>query len=138
KENLQGALVAKKSRARADDLANRAAIELRRLELAEKTLKSQLAVQEAEVSRLRTTNQLRREQLEKLKVRAGIKGKLQGGPVEGGSPLAAGAHLAARPTAARVAAPGRLKAELRIPETQTRDIEIGQLASIDTRNGFVP
>ena len=132
KENLQGALVAKKSRARADDLANRAEIELRRLDLAEKTLKSQLAVQEAEVSRLRTTYQLRQEQLEKLKVRAGIKGKLQVVPVEVGSQLAAGANVA------RVADPGRLKAELRIPETQTRDIEIGQLASIDTRNGFVP
>ena len=103
-----------------------------RLDLAEKTLKSQLAVQEAEVSRLRTTYQLRQEQLEKLKVRAGIKGKLQVVPVEVGSQLAAGANVA------RVADPGRLKAELRIPETQTRDIEIGQLASIDTRNGFVP
>jgi HlyD family secretion protein len=132
KENLQGALVAKKSRARADDLSNRAEIELRRLDLAEKTLKSQLAVQEAEVSRLRTTYQLRQEQLERLKVRAGIKGKLQVVPVEVGSQLAAGANVA------RVADPGRLKAELRIPETQTRDIEIGQLASIDTRNGLVP
>ena len=94
KENLQGALVAKKSRARADDLSNRAEIELRRLDLAEKTLKSQLAVQEAEVSRLRTTYQLRQEQLEKLKVRAGIKGKLQVVPVEVGSQLAAGANVA--------------------------------------------
>ena len=132
KENLQGALVAKKSRARADDLQNRTEIEQRRLDLAEKTLKSQLAVQEAEVSRLRTTYQLRQEQLEKLKVRAGIKGKLQVVPVEVGSQLAAGANVA------RVADPSRLKAELRIPETQTRDIEIGQLASIDTRNGVVP
>ncbi len=103
----------------------------RRLELAEKTLKSQLAVQEAEVSRLRATYQLRRQQLDKLKIRAGIKGKLQVVPVEVGSQLAAGANVA------RVADPGRLKAELRIPETQTRDIEIGQIASIDTRNGFV-
>jgi len=132
KENLQGALVAKKSRARADDLQNRTEIEQRRLDLAEKTLKSQLAVQEAEVSRLRTTYQLRQEQLEKLKVRAGIKGKLQVVPVEVGAQLAAGANVA------RVADPSRLKAELRIPETQTRDIEIGQLADIDTRNGHVP
>ena len=100
KEGLQGALIAKKSRARADDLANRTEIELRRLDLAEKTLKSQLAVQEAEVSRLRTTYQLRQEQLEKLKVRAGIKGKLQVVPVEVGSQLAAGANVA------RVADPG--------------------------------
>ncbi len=84
------------------------------------------------MSRLRTTYQLRQEQLERLKVRAGIKGKLQVVPVEVGSQLAAGANVA------RVADPGRLKAELRIPETQTRDIEIGQLAEIDTRNGKVP
>src|SRR4030095_12459840 len=111
KENLQGALVAKKSRARADDLANRAAIELRRLELAENTLQSPVAVQEAEVSRLRTTNQLRREQLEKLKVRAAIKGKLQVVPVEVGSQLAAGANVA------RVADPRRPQAAPRVPQT---------------------
>lgn len=131
KEGLQGAIVAKKNRARADDLAGRTKIEQQRLELAERTLKSQLAVQESEVSRLRTTYQLRQQQLELLKVRAGIKGKLQVVPVEVGSQLAAGANVA------RVADPGRLKAELRIPETQTRDIEIGQIASIDTRNGIV-
>lgn len=132
KDGLQGALIAKKNRARADDLASRTTIEKTRLDLAEKTLKSQLAVQEAEVNRLRATYDLRRQQLEKLKVRAGIKGKLQVVPVEVGAQLQAGANVA------RVADPGRLKAELRIPETQTRDIEIGQLASIDTRNGFVP
>jgi len=132
KEGLQDALTAKKSRARANDLANRTKIEQRRLDLAENTLKSQLSVQEAEVSRLRAAYDLRRGQMEKLKVRAGIKGKLQVVPVEVGAQLAAGANVA------RVADPSRLKAELRIPETQTRDIEIGQLADIDTRNGHVP
>jgi HlyD family secretion protein len=132
KEGLQGAIIAKKNRARADDLVARSKIEQERLSLAERTLKSQLAVQESEVSRLRTTYELRRQQLEKLKVRAGIKGKLQVVPVEVGAQLAAGANVA------RVADPTRLKAELRIPETQTRDIEIGQLADIDTRNGHVP
>jgi HlyD family secretion protein len=131
KEGLQGAIIAKKNRARADDLASRTKIEQQRLDLAENTLKSQLAVQESEVSRLRTTYELRRQQLEKLKVRAGINGKLQVVPVEVGAQLQAGANVA------RVADPGRLKAELRIPETQTRDIEIGQVADIDTRNGHV-
>jgi HlyD family secretion protein len=131
KEGLQGAIIAKKNRARADDLAGRSRIEQQRLDLAENNLKSQLAVQEAEVSRLRAAYDLVRQQLDKLKVRAGIKGKLQVVPVEVGSQLAAGANVA------RVADPGRLKAELRIPETQTRDIEIGQIADIDTRNGHV-
>ncbi len=99
--------------------------------MAETTLKSQLAVQEAEVSRLRTTYQLRREQLDKLSVRAGLQGILQVVPVEVGQQVAAGTNIA------RVADPTRLKAELRIPETQAKDIEIGQNAAVDTRNGIV-
>jgi HlyD family secretion protein len=94
KDGLQGALIAKKNRARADDLASRTTIEKTRLDLAENTLKSQLAVQEAEVNRLRATYDLRRQQLEKLKVRAGIKGKLQVVPVEVGAQLQAGANVA--------------------------------------------
>lgn len=131
KEGLVDSLTAKISRARADDLTNRTAIEQKRLAVAEQTLKSQLAVQESEVSRLRTTYQLRQEQLEKLRVRAGLQGILQVVPVEVGQQVAAGANIA------RVADPTRLKAELRIPETQTKDIEIGQIASVDTRNGIV-
>jgi HlyD family secretion protein len=131
KEGLVDELTAKISRARADDLANRSQIENRRLTVAEKTLNSQLSVQEAEVSRLRTAFELRRQQLDKLRVRAGIKGVLQVVPVEVGAQLAAGNNIA------RVADPTRLKAELRVPETQARDIEIGQIASVDTRNGFV-
>jgi HlyD family secretion protein len=131
KEGLVDALNAKINQARADDLANRTVIENKRLEVAEQTQKSQLAVQEAEVSRLRATYDLRRQQLDKLRVRAGINGVLQVVPVEVGAQMAAGANIA------RVADPTRLKAELRIPETQARDIEIGQLAEVDTRNGKV-
>lgn len=131
KEGLVDALNAKINKARADDLANRTEIERKRLEVAETTLKSQLAVQEAEVSRLRTTYQLRREQLDKLSVRAGLQGILQVVPVEVGQQVAAGTNIA------RVADPTRLKAELRIPETQAKDIEIGQNAAVDTRNGIV-
>jgi HlyD family secretion protein len=131
KEGLVDSLTAKISRSRADDLTNRTTIERKRLEVAEDTLKSQLAVQEAEVTRLRTTYDLRRQQLDKLKVRAGINGVLQVVPVEVGAQMAAGANIA------RVADPTRLKAELRIPETQARDVEIGQSAEIDTRNGVV-
>ena len=131
KEGLVDALNAKINQAKADDLANRTGIERKRLEVAEQTLKSQLAVQETEVSRLRTTFELRRQQLEKLKVRAGIEGVLQVVPVEVGAQMTAGQNIA------RVADPTRLKAELRIPETQARDIEIGQLAEVDTRNGIV-
>jgi HlyD family secretion protein len=132
KEGLVDALNTNINKAKAEDWGHRTEIEKKRLEVAEKTLKSQLAVQEAEVKRLRLTFDLRRQELEKLKVRAGIVGVLQVVPVEVGAQVAAGANVA------RVANPQRLKAELRIPETQTRDIEIGQVASVDTRNGVVP
>ena len=72
-----------------------------------------------------------RSEADALKVRAGIEGVLQVVPVQVGQRVPAGTNLA------RVAVPGRLKAELRIPETQARDIEIGQKATVDTRNGEV-
>jgi HlyD family secretion protein len=131
KDGLIDALTAKINRAKAEDLQHRSDIEKKRLSVAEDTLKSQLAVQEAEVKRLSATYMLRNQELDKLKVRAGITGVLQVVPVEVGAQLPAGQNVA------RVADPSRLKAELRIPETQTRDIEFGQIASVDTRNGFV-
>jgi HlyD family secretion protein len=131
KDGLIDALNAKINKAKADDLAHRTEIEKKRLQMSETTLKSQLAVQESEVKRLSATYGLRMQELEKLKVRAGLNGVLQVVPVEVGAQVAAGANVA------RVADPSRLKAELRIPETQTRDIEMGQIASVDTRNGFV-
>jgi HlyD family secretion protein len=131
KDRLLDELTTKIDRAKADDLKNRFAIEQQRLDMSEKTIKSQLAVQEAEVNRLRTVFQLRKEQLEKLHVRAGLNGILQTVPVEVGAQLQAGANIA------RVADPSRLKAELRVPETQAKDVEPRQVAEVDTRNGFV-
>ena len=86
---------------------------------------------QARVAQRRALYELRRSQLEALKVRAGIAGVLQIVPVEVGQRVSVGTNLA------RVAAPGRLKAELRIPDTQARDLELGLKAVIDTRNGEV-
>jgi HlyD family secretion protein len=72
---------------------------------------------------------LKRRQRDELRVRAGIAGVLQVVPVEVGQQVAPGANLA------RVANPNRLKAEIKITETQAKDIQIGQRAEIDTRNG---
>lgn len=94
-------------------------------------MESQLAARKAEIDQLQAQLQLRRSQVDGLRVRAGIAGVLQQVPVEVGQRVAPGANLA------RVAEPGRLKAEVRIPETQAKDIAIGQHASIDTRNGVV-
>lgn len=131
KDSLLSELQLKQSRSQAQELKNRWEIERKRLQIAEQNIDAQLAPQVAEVERLRTLYELRRRQLDQLKVRAGMDGVLQVVPVEVGQQVAAGSNVA------RVANPKVLKAELRIPETQTRDLAIGQKASIDTRNGIV-
>ena len=119
------------SAVRAGELETRARIERERLEISAQATDAQLAVQQARVDRLRATWQLRRDQVDHLKVRAGVAGVLQQVPVQVGEQVSPGTKLA------RVAEPGRLKAEVRIAETQARDIVIGQSASIDTRNGII-
>jgi HlyD family secretion protein len=94
-------------------------------------VKSQLSPQEAAVDQTKAAYELRLRQLEDLKVKAGMSGVLQLVPVERGQQVAPGTNLA------RVADPTNLKAELRIAETQTKDIRIGQMADVDTRNGVV-
>jgi HlyD family secretion protein len=131
KDKLISELQLKQSRSQASELKNRWEIEQKRTDIAAQNLNAQLAPQQAEVERLRTMYELHLRQREQLKVRAGMAGVLQVVPVEVGQQVAPGTNLA------RVANPKTLKAELRIPETQTRDLAIGQLASIDTRNGVV-
>ncbi|MBM3747667.1 MAG: HlyD family efflux transporter periplasmic adaptor subunit [Acidobacteria bacterium] len=124
-------LNAKLSRAKAEDLANRDKIEQKRLEIGVEAIQAQLAVQQSTVEQLRALCALKRNQVEALKVRAGIPGVLQQVPVEVGQRVAVGANLA------RVAQPQKLKAELKIAETQAKDIQIGQQAEVDTRNGII-
>jgi HlyD family secretion protein len=92
---------------------------------------ARIAAKEAEIEQLRGLLELRCRQVEMLQVRAGISGILQETPVEVGQQLNTGEILG------RVAVPGRLKAELRIPETQVKDVRLGLKAAIDTRNGVV-
>lgn len=131
KDSLLSELQLKQSRSQSQELKNRWDIEQERLEIAQRNVEAQLGPQVAEVERLRTLFELRRKQLQQLKVRAGMDGVLQIVPVEVGQQVAQGTNVA------RVANPKELKAELRIPETQTRDLAIGQKAVIDTRNGLV-
>jgi len=131
KDGLVSEIQLKQSRSAADELANRLKIGKTRLEMQTAGIKSQLAPQEAEVDQKRAAYDLRRRQLDDLKVKAGMEGVLQLVPVERGAQVAPGTNLA------RVADPTNLKAELRIAETQTKDIRIGQLAEVDTRNGVV-
>ena len=121
----------KLSRNAADELQNRYALESQRLEINAVTTRSELAAQVAKIDQLRALSQLQQQQLESLHVRAGIDGVLQQVNVEVGQRVAPGTTLA------KVVQPSRLKAQLRVAETQARDITLGQNATIDTRNGVV-
>lgn len=136
KDGLVPAITLKRSMAKADDLAARVDIEVRRLAFAKESAKAQMAVQEAEGEKLRALRDLRQRQVDNLRVRAGIEGVLtQLGDRE---VLQAGQRVTPGATLAKVVVPTRLKAEVRVAETQARDVALGQPASIDTRNGVVP
>ena len=124
-------LALKLSKSRADELDTRQDLDHQRLEIAAESTEAELASQTARLEQLRAQAALRRNQVRQLRVRAGIEGVLQQLPVEVGQRIAPGATLA------KVTVPGRLKAELKIAETQAKDILIGQPAAIDTRNGIV-
>jgi HlyD family secretion protein len=131
KDGLVSELQLKQKRGLSDDLKNRLSVEERRLTITRDGITSQIAPQEAEVNQRKAQWELRRRQLDDLKVKAGMSGTLQSVPVERGQQVGPGTNLA------RVANPSNLKAELRIAETQTKDIRIGQYAEVDTRNGVV-
>jgi HlyD family secretion protein len=131
KSGLVSELTLKQKKSQAEELKNRLAIEQKRLEMTRTGITSQMAPQEADVANRRATFELRVRELDDLRVKAGMSGVLQVVPVEVGQQVAPGEKLA------RVANPSTLKAELRIAETQTKDLSPGQQAEIDTRNGIV-
>ena len=133
RQGLIPALSLKLSRVKTQDLANRYRIEQQRLATNSRAVEAQLAAQQARVSQYRALLELRRSQVGTLGVRAGTNGVLQQMQVEVGQQVTPGTNLA------RVVEPQNLKAELKIAETQAKDIQIGQQASIDTRtSGVVP
>jgi HlyD family secretion protein len=131
KQGLAADVTAKLSKVRAEQLAIRAELEDERTKNAAETAQTRLAAQQARVDQQKALYNLRRSQLEALHVRAGINGVLQLVPVEVGQRVTPGANVA------RVADPKKLKAEIKIAETQAKDVAIGQKATIDTRNGIV-
>lgn len=132
KLGLGAELNVKVSRAKAEALATRDGIEKERLSVSAASAKAQLDAQKARVEQLRALDDLKKSQLDSLRVRAGAEGVLQELSVEVGQRVSAGTILA------KVAQPTRLKAQIRVPETQAKDVQIGQQASIDTHNGIVP
>ena len=131
RDGLVSALQLERRRATEREQETRFALEEERLRLAETTMESKLAVEQSEVDRSRALWELRRDQVADLRVRAGMAGVLQQVPLDEGQRVTAGANLA------RVGDPTVLKAELRIAETQAKDIQVGQVASVDTRNGVI-
>jgi HlyD family secretion protein len=117
--------------AAAEQLDNRRQVEQKRLAMASESMRAQLAVQKAEIDKLRALADMKRSQVEALRVRAGAAGVLQEVPVQVGQRVAAGTILA------KVVQPQKLKAELKIPETQAKDVQIGQNVTVDTRNGII-
>ena len=133
KEGLFSTVDAKISQVTADELKGRYALEQKRLSINAEADEAQLSAQQVKVEQLQADYNLKKSQVDQLKVKAGVAGMLQQlpTPVEEGQKVTAGTPLA------KVSQPSKLKAELKIAETQVKDITIGQPATIDTRNGLI-
>ena len=130
-EGIGAEVTAKLSKVKAEQLAIRLTLEEDRTKNAEDSAAARLQAQQSHVDQQRALYDLKRSELDSLHVRAGIEGVLQLVPVD------VGQHVTPSTNLARVADPKHLKAEIKIPETQARDITIGQPATVDTRNGIV-
>lgn len=130
-QGLTSDVKVKTTKSIAEELDNRSKIEKKKVEISSESIAAQLAAQRVQIDKMKAEWQLKKKQVDQLRVRAGSTGVLQELPVQVGQRLAPGGLLA------KVSQPSKLKAELKIPETQAKDILLNQLASIDTRNGVV-
>jgi len=121
----------RQARVQADNLAKQIVLQKKIREKYKESIAAQLAIRQRSVDKLRAVYTLKANQLEQLKVKAGVAGVLQEVKVEVGKQIGISTDVA------RVANPTKLKAELKIMETQAKDVLIGQSASIDTRNGLI-
>lgn len=131
------ALTLKQSRVKSEELGKLLEVEDERLAISADAAKAQLTVQEAKLAQLQAQLAMKRHQSEALKVRAGMDGVLQR-LGDATNPLQIGQQLAPGVPVARVANPSKLKATIKIAETQARDMLLEQPAQIDTRNGVIP
>ena len=131
KEGIGAEVTKDLSKVKMEQLAIRVQLEGERTKIAAESSQARLAAQQAKVEEMKALYQLKHSQVEALHLRAGINGVLQLLPVEEGQRVTTGTNLA------RVADPKKLKAEIKIAETQAKDVAIGQKATIDTRNGVV-
>jgi HlyD family secretion protein len=136
KEKLISKLESDRTRARADNLKERVQIEEERAGTNDKSAEAQLAAQQGEVERARALSVRKTQQVAALKVRAGVEGVLQ--QIGDAQLLQVGQRVTPGATLAKIVQPDHLKAVLKVPEMQMRDVLLGQKAEIDTRNGVVP
>jgi HlyD family secretion protein len=122
----------KTAQVQAEELAKENDLAQKEVETFQSSIAAQLAVQEATVNEKRAMYQLKKTQMDELHIEPGIDGMLQELDVEVGQKVTMGTVLA------RVAQPSHLKAQLKIAETQAKDVVIGQQASVDTHNGIIP
>jgi HlyD family secretion protein len=131
RQGLVAHITRRVSQTTADELTRRVELEQTRLRVSKSGESARLAVQRAQVEQRRAMLELQQERTRSLQVRAGIDGVLQQVSVQAGQRLATGTNIA------RVARADKLKAQIRVAETQAKDVRIGQPAVIDTRNGIV-
>jgi HlyD family secretion protein len=130
-EGLLADLPLKLSQVDAQNSAAQSEMEKKRVSVYAQAAEAQISAAESRIQQLRTAYDLKKIQVDQLRVRAGAAGVVQQLPVEVGQRVMPGTILA------KVAQPGRLKAELKIAETQAKDITLGQIAQVDTRNGII-
>jgi HlyD family secretion protein len=131
KQGLVPDLLLKISRMQVLDLSNRLKVEQQRLAVTSKSIKAQINAQQSRIAQFRALAKLKRDQATGLKVRAGTSGVLQEISVQVGQQVTPGFNIG------RIADPASLKAELKIAETQIKDVRLGQSVAVDTRNGII-
>jgi HlyD family secretion protein len=131
KQGLVAELTLKMARVQVLDLLNRLNVEKQRLAISGKSTKAQLNAARSRIEQLRAFAKLKHQQVDALNVRAGTAGVLQQITVQVGQQVTTGIDIA------RVADPTSLKAELRVAETQIKDVKLGQAVEVDTRNGLI-
>ncbi len=137
KLDLKSDVDTKVSAAKWDELKGRYALSKKQLDISGESIKAQLDAQRVAIDNLKAKLKLKQEQVDQLTIRAGVEGVVtQLGTST--TPLEAGMRVAPGTILAKIAQPERLKATLKIPETQVKDVALNQVAAIDTRNGIIP
>jgi len=137
KLGLKSDLDTKLSVAKWQELKGRYALSKEQLDISDKSIQAQMDAQKVQIEKLQAAYKLKKQQVEQLVIRAPSDGTLTQLGVTG-TPLEVGMRVAPGTILAKIAQPNKLKATLKIPETQVKDVAIGQVASIDTRNGIIP